>query len=289
MDPGIRYRPMRHEDVEAVHHLAFEAFSDLDRRLGQEYHGPAPRLEQSAVRYGRLLASDPDGCLVAERDGAVVGCSVGILRDGLWGLSMLVVDPSAQGGGVGRELLRRAHEYGAGARGRMILSSEDPRALRAYARLGLTLHPCVIANGTVRRPPRADGLREGGREDLPLAAEVDRAVRGAAHGEDVMALVASGGTLLVAPGRGYVVVREGRLMLLAAFDEDAARELLRGALARSAADGHDAMVEWISAAQAWAVDVCLDAGLELLARSGAVFLGGDLGPFRPYLPSGAYL
>ena len=61
------------------------------------------------------------------------------------------------------------------------------------------------------------------------------------------------------------------------------------ALARSAADGHDAMVEWISTAQAWAVDVCLDAGLELLARSGAVFLGGDVGPFQPYLPSGAYL
>jgi hypothetical protein len=34
---------------------------------------------------------------------------------------------------------------------------------------------------------------------------------------------------------------------------------------------------------------CLEAGLELRMDLGAVFLGGDVGPFVPYLPSGAYL
>jgi hypothetical protein len=32
----------------------------------------------------------------------------------------------------------------------------------------------------------------------------------------------------------------------------------------------------------------LDAGLSL-TNDGAVFVRGDVGPFRPYLPSGAYL
>jgi hypothetical protein len=31
------------------------------------------------------------------------------------------------------------------------------------------------------------------------------------------------------------------------------------------------------------------AGLELRAGGGAIFLDGEVGPFRPYLPSGAYL
>jgi hypothetical protein len=35
--------------------------------------------------------------------------------------------------------------------------------------------------------------------------------------------------------------------------------------------------------------VCLDARLELRADAGCVFLGGDVGPFHPYLPTGSYL
>jgi hypothetical protein len=34
---------------------------------------------------------------------------------------------------------------------------------------------------------------------------------------------------------------------------------------------------------------CLDAGLDLLADAGTVFTDGEIGPFRPYLPSGAFL
>jgi len=97
-----------------------------------------------------------------------------------------------------------------------------------------------------------------------------------------------GSTLYVAPGRGYAMVRSGGIVrLLAAFDDDGARDLLRTALAR--AGGGDALVEFISARQRWAVDVCLQAGLELTTDSGAVFLDGDVGPFAPYLPSGAFL
>ena len=48
------------------------------------------------------------------------------------------------------------------------------------------------------------------------------------------------------------------------------------------------MTEWITALQGWAIGPVLDAGLSLVS-GGAVFVGGDGGPFRPYLPSGAYL
>ena len=289
MPGATTFRLLREEDVPALHDLMETSFGDLDRRLGTKYAGAGPRPHQSRIRFGRLLASDPDGCWVAEREGALIGCACGILREGVWGLSMFIVSPAAQSAGVGRELLRRAWSYGEGSRGQIILASRDSRAMAAYSRLGLTLHPCVLAAGPVRAASPPPDVRPGTAEDLALTEAVDRAVRGAAHGEDILAMVEGGATLLVAPERGYVVVLGGTVRLLAAFDEPAAADVLRAALAHAAADRADGHVEWISSRQSWAVPVCLDAGLELRTTCGPVFTGGDVGPFRPYLPSGAYL
>ena len=52
--------------------------------------------------------------------------------------------------------------------------------------------------------------------------------------------------------------------------------------------GEEIGVEWITSLQDWAIGPVLDAGLSLMV-DGAVFVRGDVGPFRPYLPSGAYL
>jgi GNAT superfamily N-acetyltransferase len=140
------------------------------------------------VRIGHLLETDAGGAWVADRDGEIVGCSLALIREGVWGLSLLVVRPDAQSGGVGRELLARAHEYGDGARGWVVLASRDPRALRSYARLGMHLHPALAARGRPRRMAPPDEVRPGTLDDLPLTADVDRAVRGAAHGYDIAAL-----------------------------------------------------------------------------------------------------
>jgi hypothetical protein len=212
--------------------------------------------------------------------------AIAIRREGIWGLSLLVVRPDQQSGGLGRTLLQRANEYAAGARGRIITSSPDPRALRAYARLGLELHPSVDAAGVPRGMRRPEGIREGGVDDLPLTEAVDQYVRGAAHGADIAAQLEMGQTLLIAPDRGYAVIGDGDLRLLAAFDPDTASDLLRAALAH--AGDRKANVSWITSSQQWALPVCLEAGLELTV-AGAVCVDGDVGRFTPYLPSGAFL
>jgi GNAT superfamily N-acetyltransferase len=278
-------RQMRLGDVDAAFQVSVEAFDDLARRRGEPDDEPVPP-GFGRLRVGRPLATDPGGSWIAERDGEIIGAATAIVREGLWGLSLLVVRPDAQSAGVGRELLARAFAYGNGARGHVVLASADGRALRAYAGLGLDLHPTLTARGRPRAQPVPE-LRPGTADDLPLTEAVDRAVRGAAHGKDILALVESGGDLLVLPDRGYAVVRGGSIQLLAALDEAAAATLLRGCLA--AAEGEEASVRWISGAQQWAIRPCLDAGLELSGDGGAVFLGGDVGPFAPYLPSGAYL
>jgi GNAT superfamily N-acetyltransferase len=280
----MRVRPMQSSDIEAAFAVSVAAFDDLALRRGEPEDPPAP-VGFARMRIGRPLATDPGGAWVAERDGEVVGAALAIVREGVWGLSLLVVRPDAQSSGAGRELLARAFEYGNGARGHVVLASADSRGLRSYARLGLHLHPTLTASGQARAEAVPE-LRPGTAEDLPLTEAIDRAVRGAAHGEDVPALVESGGRFLVLPEQGYAVARDGQIRLLAAFDEDAAATLLRGCLAL--AEG-EATVRWITSAQNWAIAPCLESGLQLSSDGGAVFLAGDVGPFAPYLPSGAYL
>jgi hypothetical protein len=137
----------------------------------------------------------------------------------------------------------------------------------------------------VAEPPAA--VRDGDEADLPLTEAVDRAVRGAPHGSDITAMLRAGRRLLVHPERGYAVLSPQGVNLLAALDEEAARELLLAAMAAAPRD-QKFHVEWITSRQGWAVPVVLEAGLELNS-GGGVFVRGDVGPFWPYLPSGAYL
>lgn len=278
-------RPMQSCDVDAAFQVSHAAFDDLARRMGQP-PDPPQSVAFGRLRVGRPLETDPGGSWVAERDGEIVGAATAIVREGLWGLSLLVVRPDAQSTGAGRELLARAYEYGNGARGFVVLSSPDPRAMRAYARLGLEMHPALRAAGAARAEPVPE-LRPGTAADMPFADAVSRAVRGAAHGEDVLALVAAGGEFVVLPERGYAVIRDGSIRLLAAYDDESAATLLRGCFAL--AGDAESTVRWVTAAQQWSVRTCIDAGLGFYGDGGAVFVGGDVGPFAPYLPSGAYL
>jgi GNAT superfamily N-acetyltransferase len=278
-------RPMTLDDVEPVLELADAAFGDLGRRLGQPPDPPRDRAT-SLVRFRQPAVTDPGGAWIAHEGEALVGAVQAIDREGVWGLSLLVVHPRAQLRGVGRALLERAlaHADG-GRRGGIILASEDPLALRRYARAGFWLEPCVQAAGQVlARPQWPAGIRAGDSGDTGDVDAIGRAVRGAGHGPDIPAMFAGGFVLRVAPGEGFVFHRGGQVGLLAARSPDVAADLLRAVLNEVG----DAAIGWITARQEWAVPVVLDAGLPL-RFGGAVFRRGDTGPFRPYLPSGAYL
>jgi GNAT superfamily N-acetyltransferase len=98
---------MEPADAEAVYAVSLAAFQDLDTRLRGRPEPPGPA-SGATVRVGRLQRTDPGGAWVAERDGEIVGGALAIVREGVWGLSLLVVRPDAQSGGAGRELLARA-------------------------------------------------------------------------------------------------------------------------------------------------------------------------------------
>ncbi|HSD80682.1 MAG TPA: GNAT family N-acetyltransferase [Solirubrobacteraceae bacterium] len=284
--PPPAVRPMRAGDVAGAYAVARGAlFAPLPGEDEERL-----RARQTA-RIAHLLGTDPGGAWVADRDGEVVGVAQALLREGLWGLSLYAVAEAEQGRGVGRRLLDAALGHGAGARGHVVLSSERPAAMRRYARAGLDLRPCVAAAGIADRsriPDAAARVEDAGAAGIPIADALGRHVRGAGHGRDIPRLLEAGMRLLLLEERAFAVVTaEGQVRLLAGRDDAAAATMLWGAIA-AARPGATVSVDFLTAEQQWAIRVALDAGLAL-SPDGPVFTRGDVGPFAPYLPSGAYL
>jgi GNAT superfamily N-acetyltransferase len=278
-------RPMTLDDTRAALDLMIDTFEDFDRRRGR---APEPRPDPDAAvkRFVAFVRHDPEGSWVAEDERGLAGCALAVKREGIWGLSLLVVRPDLQSAGIGSGLLRRAHDYAHDAAGRIVLASPDPRAVRAYARLGLDLHPLYHARGTPRGLTASPELREGGAADVPLTEVVDRFARGGGRASSIQTLLDMGQTLLVLPGRGYAVYAPTELRTLAALDDESAATILRGVLARMEGE---VSVSSLTGAQRWALPVLLEAGLEVSGAEGPLFLGGDVGGFAPYVPSGAFL
>jgi ribosomal protein S18 acetylase RimI-like enzyme len=271
------------DDLEPAARVSAAAFGrDLDRD------------SDGARRWRERIAypwrTDPGGAFVAELHGRVIGVAQAIVRERVWCLSMLAVDPGLQSAGAGRMLLERAAAYRSAADAGLIVSSNDPRALALYARgrVAFALHPTFEARGEVDRRalPRLDGsVRDDDGDDLEALAALTRTVRGAPYTEELRFVLGQGARLLRAGERGFVVVSpQGEPWLLVARDESTACALLWGALALS--DG-PVRVRWITGAQQWAIELAARAGLRPHAY-GAPCVRGTPGSLRPFLPSSSF-
>jgi GNAT superfamily N-acetyltransferase len=286
VNDDLRIRPATPDDVPAADAVARDVLFSVLPRVHE-----AERRRRNHARIAHLIDTDPGGSWVAERaDGRVAGVGLALIREGIWGFSLFAVAEDVQGRGVGRRLLEACFGYGDGARGHLILSSESPAAMRRYARLGLDIRPAIAAAGIAdlaRMPAAVARVEDAGAGGIPLADGIGRRVRGAGHARDLPVALASGASLLTFEDRGFALARDGNVMLLAALDDEAASLVLWGAL-QAAGPGATVRVDFLTAGQDWAVRTCLDAGLPL-SPDGPMFTGGELGPLRPYIPSGAYL
>ncbi|MGA5170007.1 MULTISPECIES: GNAT family N-acetyltransferase [Streptomyces] len=292
---SVRVRPMREEDLRPAERVSAVTFHDADRRsrrVSEPEIEPrsAAQSEQWIERMGHFLAEDPGGCWVAvERDEEVVGFAISQNRGELWYLATYGVLTGRQGKGIGKRLMDAVLAHAGGRRG-MFSSTVHPGATRRYRLAGFTLHPQMRMVGTVDRStlPAVGGLRDGEASDLEWMDRLDEELRGAGHGPDhaymlrTLRLVVSR-DVKVKPGYAYIDGR-GRAVLLAAADEEAAQGLLWEALASSEGD---TLVNCITTANHWAVDVGLAARLDL-GQEGYLAVRGMTAP-APYLASGHFL
>ncbi len=282
---------MKTTDAGGVYRTSSEALPATTEEREEIRGRSAEEIGRRKDRYLHFLDQDPQGAWVAVDGERVVGVALALEREGVWILSLFAVEEEYRDAGVGRKLLDRALDYAEGCKGAMLASSTHPAAMRRYALAGFDLLPTLMASGTVRRDSLPAGLmvREGTEGDLQLAAEVDRLLRGAAHGPDLEFMLQTGCRLFVAErraDRGYALVWEGSPAIVAATTPGIAADLLWACLADS--PGKVVEVRWITSAQNWAIPVVLEAGLSL-SPAGPICVRGELGPLTPYLPSGPFL
>ena len=294
-------RPVRdtEEDAETVRLVAEASFGASHVLKGEAPSEPSSEplsdrcRARSPEKVQHLVRTDPAGSWIAEDEtGQAVGAAQSLIREGMWGLALLVVLPGAQGKGVGSALLGRTMEYGRACLRGIICCSRHPAAARVYRQAGFELHPTIRMRGVVDRArlgtPEGAAV-EGSARDRDLLDSVDRRLRGGAHGPDHEFLMRHC-RLVVADdlaGSGYCYVTDrGKVELLAATSRRLATRVLSAALL-GVDEGVVAEVHDVTAGQQWAVDVGLAAGLELRA-AGFLCFRGMRSP-APYIPSGAFL
>lgn len=279
MSDGL-IRPLVPADIPACRNVTVAALDGIGLVLPADTPENVLRGE---ARIAHLQRTDPASAWVFEQDGEVVGLSLALVRDGMWFLSLLMVQPGLQGNGVGKQLLDAA--LATATDRSWILATTDPSALRRYRHAGFDLIPCVTASGTVERSllPAIDGVREGTwAADGELVDQITRDVRGAGLTPDLPYLDELGFRLLLTDD-GYAIIGKRGLTSLGARSARSAQRLLWSVLAELEGPID---VDWLAYDQQWAIDVCLDARLPLLKGEGHLFLRGQP-PMMNYLPGGA--
>lgn len=285
----ILIRPMSPDDVEDAERLSDEAFTPM-AEPGMFTSRSSLQQAQWRVRAGHLLGTDPAGCWVAEQDGAMLGFATSYRRDVTWFLATYAVRPDRQGAGIGKALLDAALTHSRGCLRGMLSASRDPKAFRRYRQAGFTMHPQMFLTGRVDRAaiPDVPHVREGSEGDFDLLDSLDRQRRGAAHGPDHAVLLAQNRLVVVdrPGGSGYAYLgADGRPAVVCAASRAVATTLLWEAVA--SAPGDELTIPHVTAANEWAVDVGLAAGLSV-GTAGYLAVRA-MNPPAPYLHHGALL
>lgn len=158
----VRPNPGHATELGRICHDAFAAFHDR-HAMPRDF-----ALPQAAVELlGWMLASPDEFAVMAVSGGRPVGSNFLTVGDEVGGVGPISVDPSAEGRGIGRALMRAVLDH-AEARGmakvRLMQDSFNMRSLALYASLGFTvrapiglmdLQPAAAHDPTIR-PATAD-------------------------------------------------------------------------------------------------------------------------------------
>ena len=105
---SVAIRPMRADDLERVREVGQIAWSDLAMQdIGRRFRYP----KRSEKLISSYMATEPGGCLVAERDGTIVGSAFCHVWGGIGWIGPLEVLPDEQNTGVGKALLSACERH----------------------------------------------------------------------------------------------------------------------------------------------------------------------------------
>ena len=198
-------RPATLDDAEACGRILYEAFKGIAEyhRFPAEYRsarGPTA-LVTFFIRHAAVF------CVVAEKDGYVIGVNFLDERDAIRGLGPIAVDPNSQERGVGRRLMQTVIERGQDAPGiRLTQDAYNVLAMSLYAALGFEIkEPLVMLKGKPKSRSRRDTkVRPLTSDDLDACASLCQSIHGFHRTRELQDAVRFSAC--------FGVVRDGRLV-----------------------------------------------------------------------------
>jgi len=164
---NVAIRRAQPSDIDVCARINYEAFKDIsDRHQFPTYFST---LEFSTEIIDLLMKSPLCFGIVAESEGAVVGCGFMDERNPIRGIGPVAVDGTFQARGTGREIMKALLERGQDARGiRLLQESFNMASLSLYASLGFEVkEPLVLMEGKFRsQPPYQLEVRPMASEDV---------------------------------------------------------------------------------------------------------------------------
>jgi GNAT superfamily N-acetyltransferase len=177
---------------------------------------------QTEADWRRFLELWPDGCFVAELDGAAAGTAAAFVFGPVAWVAMVLVEESLRGRGVGSALMRHALDFLDRQAIRTVRLDATPLGRPLYEKLGFVAEHTLLRYAGTPGPTRergetenlagASGFEAAGVNVLPASAahldaivRLDRAVTGAERGRLLRRLFAE------APERWRVAEKAGEV------------------------------------------------------------------------------
>ena len=200
MSMAVEIRTAQPDDMTACGRIIYQAFKDIAERHNFPHNFPSAA--EAANSAGMMLEGPGFQAAVAEKDGEIVGSIFVSRRSPVGGISVISVDPNAQGRAVGRQLMQHGmgllKEHGH-VRQQLVQAAYHHRSLCLYAKLGFVASE-ILSNMT-GHPIKADiqgrTVRPANESDADTCNELCRKVHGFDRPVEVVAAIAQGTAAVV--------------------------------------------------------------------------------------------
>ena len=196
-------RPATPQDAAGCGDICYRAFAAIN--AAHNFPCDFPHPEAAAGAIAGMFSAPGMYCVVAERNGRMLGSNCLDERSIIHGIGPITVDPDTQNHGVGRKLMEvvidRAHQRGA-AGIRLVQAAFHNRSLSLYASLGFDIRePLSVLQGRTReRSISGCAVRPATAADLPACNALSHRVHGFDRGVDLAQSVQQGTALVTERG-----------------------------------------------------------------------------------------
>lgn len=202
---NITIRPATDNDAGACGRICYDGFRGVSERHG--FPPIFPSVEVAAQRVDAFIRHPSVFGVVAETgDGSIVGFNFLSERDPIWAVGPIVIDPAAQGRGIGRKLMEAVLKRARGARGvRLIQDSFNVQSLSLYASLGFDAQEIlvVLSGASASEPPSSWEVRSLTASDMAGCENLHKSIHGYTRTNELRDALAT--------GTPVVALREGRI------------------------------------------------------------------------------